>query len=63
MKKIYMVIGVTMFIVGVVIVGFLSSYIPEDYRFSMIGAIEIGLIIGGLILALYGWVQEQEAKK
>lgn len=65
MKKVYTGIGITMFVVGVVIMMFLSSYISTASISCNvpIGAfVEIGLIVGGIIVALYGLVRNEEVK-
>ena len=63
MKKNQMLLGIILVVIGAIIVTFLPSNIPNEIRNGILGATEILAICVGVIIVLYGWVNDDDKYK
>ena len=63
MKKNQMLLGIILVVIGAIIVTFLPSNIPNEIRNGILGVTEILAICVGVIIVLYGWVNDDDKYK
>jgi hypothetical protein len=62
MKKKYFICGIIIMIITSLMLVFLPPYIPKSYNSNVMMSTEMMLIFG-ILITTYGWVEDKEVKK
>lgn len=63
MKKNQMLLGTILVVIGVLIIAFLPSDIPMTIRNGILSVTEIIAICVGVIIIIYGWINDDDKYK
>lgn len=63
MKKNQMLLGITLVVIGAIILIVLPNDVPERIRTIVLAVTEILAICVGVVIILYGWVNDESPKE